>query len=94
MAAVRQEPAVWMDETRLEVDAVLRRMCVAVSPHFTVYAILSGRGFARWAEWIKAHSAPSTVITARIDDIVYHYSHRRVIWYPTWRDLANADGWD
>jgi hypothetical protein len=34
------------------------------------------------AQWIKAHSAPSTVIMARKEDLVYHYSQRRVIWFP------------
>ena len=45
VAAVRQEPVVWMDETGWKVDAVLRWMWVAVSQNFTVYAILPGRGF-------------------------------------------------
>ena len=39
VAATRQEAVVWMDETGWKVDAVLRWMWVAVSPHFTVYAI-------------------------------------------------------
>jgi hypothetical protein len=40
------------------------------------------------AQWIKAHSAPSSVVMARKDDIVYHYSQRRVIWFPPSRDAA------
>lgn len=40
------------------------------------------------AEWISAHSAQSSVIMARKDDIVYHYSRHRVIWFPASRDAA------
>ncbi len=40
------------------------------------------------AQWIKAHSEPSTVVMARKDDMVYHYSQRRVIWFPASRDAA------
>ncbi len=57
VAAVRQEPVVWMDETGWRVDAVLRWMWVAVSPHFTVYAILPGRGFAQASALIGADYA-------------------------------------
>jgi hypothetical protein len=39
------------------------------------------------AEWIKAHTAASAVIMARKDDIVYHYSHHRVIWFPPSHDV-------
>jgi hypothetical protein len=38
------------------------------------------------AEWIKAHSAPSAVIMARKEDLVFHYSQRRVVWFPPLRD--------
>lgn len=57
VAAVRQETVVWMDETGWKVDAVLRWMWVAVSPHFTVYAILPGRGFAQASALIGADYA-------------------------------------
>jgi transposase len=57
VAAVRQETVVWMDETGWKVDAVLRWMWVAVSPHFTVYAILEGRGFAQASALIGADYA-------------------------------------
>jgi transposase len=57
VAAVRQEPVVWMDETGWKVDAVLRWMWVAVSQHFTVYAILPGRGFAQASTLIGADYA-------------------------------------
>ena len=40
------------------------------------------------AEWISTHSAGSSVIMARKDDIVYHYSRHRVIWFPASRDAA------
>jgi hypothetical protein len=40
------------------------------------------------AEWIKEHSAPGSVVMARKDDIVYHYSQRRVIWFPPTRDAT------
>lgn len=57
VAAVRQEAVVWMDETGWKVDAVLRWMWVAVSPHVTVYAILPGRGFAQASALIGADYA-------------------------------------
>ncbi len=34
------------------------------------------------AQWIRENSPPSAVVMARKDDIVYHYGHRRVIWFP------------
>jgi hypothetical protein len=40
------------------------------------------------AEWIKANSTPASVVMARKDDIIYHYSQRRVIWFPPSRDAA------
>jgi transposase len=57
VAAVRQEAVVWMDETGWKVDAVLRWMWVAVSPRFTVYAILPGRGFDQASALIGADYA-------------------------------------
>lgn len=57
VAAVRQEAVVWMDETGWKVDARLRWMWVAVSPHFTIYAILPGRGFAQAKALIGADYA-------------------------------------
>jgi len=57
LAATRQEAVVWMDETGWKVDAVLRWMWVAVSRHFTVYAILPGRGFAQASALIGADYA-------------------------------------
>jgi hypothetical protein len=57
VAAVRQEPVVWMDETGWKVDAVLRRMWVAVSRQITVHAILPGRGFAPASTLIGADYA-------------------------------------
>src|SRR5262249_9204426 len=38
------------------------------------------------ARWIDANSPSSAVVMARKDDVVYHYSHRRVIWFPPSRD--------
>ena len=43
--ALQQELVIWVDETGWKVDATLNWMWVAVSAHFTVYAILPGRGF-------------------------------------------------
>lgn len=40
------------------------------------------------AEWINGHSQASSVIMARKDDIVYHYSQHRVIWFPASRDAS------
>jgi len=40
------------------------------------------------AQWIKVHSTPSSVVMARKDDMVYHYSQRRVIWFPPTREAA------
>ena len=40
------------------------------------------------ATWIKAHSNPAAVIMARKEDIVFHYSHHRVIWFPPSHDVA------
>src|SRR5262249_14174717 len=34
------------------------------------------------AQWIRAHSAPSTVVMARKEDLVDHFSQRKVIWFP------------
>jgi hypothetical protein len=38
------------------------------------------------AEWIQSHSAPSAVVMARKDDLVFHYGQRRVIWFPPSRN--------
>ncbi len=38
------------------------------------------------AKWIGAHSASSSVVMARKEDLVYHYSQRRVIWFPPLTD--------
>ena len=57
VATMRQEAVVWMDETGWKVDAVLRWMWVAVSPHYTVYAVLPGRGFAQASALIGADYA-------------------------------------
>jgi transposase len=54
VAAVRQEPRLWMDETGWNVAAVLRWMWVVVSPRITIYAILPGRGFAQASALIGA----------------------------------------
>lgn len=61
VAAVRQEPVVWMDETGWKVEAVLRWMWVAVSRQITVYAILPGRGFAQASALIGADFAGGLV---------------------------------
>ncbi|HXU21397.1 MAG TPA: hypothetical protein VN788_12520 [Verrucomicrobiae bacterium] len=34
------------------------------------------------AEWLKAHSALTAIVMARKEDLVYHYSGRRVVWFP------------
>ncbi len=33
-------------------------------------------------EWIKGHSPPSAVVMARKEDMVFHYSGHKVIWFP------------
>lgn len=38
------------------------------------------------AQWIRGHSAPDTVVMARWEALVYHYSGRRVIWFPASTD--------
>ena len=38
------------------------------------------------AEWIRDHSADDTVVMARWEALVYHYSGRRVIWFPASTD--------
>jgi hypothetical protein len=40
------------------------------------------------AQWIRAHSAPNAVVMARWEALVYHYSERRVIWFPASSDTA------
>jgi hypothetical protein len=37
-------------------------------------------------QWIKLNSAPSSVVMARKDDMIFHYSQRKVIWFPASRD--------
>jgi hypothetical protein len=37
-------------------------------------------------QWIRANSLPSNVVMARKDDMIFHYSQRRVIWFPATRD--------
>jgi hypothetical protein len=37
-------------------------------------------------QWIKLNSAPSSVVIARKDDMIFHYSQRKVIWFPASRD--------
>jgi hypothetical protein len=34
------------------------------------------------AEWIRTHEPSNLVIMAREPDFVYHYTHRRVVWFP------------
>ena len=38
------------------------------------------------AEWIRGHSSPDTVVMARWEAPVYHFSGRRVIWFPASTD--------
>jgi hypothetical protein len=38
------------------------------------------------AHWLREHTAPSAIVMAREDDIVYHYADRRVIWLPPTTD--------
>jgi len=33
-------------------------------------------------EWIAQHERPSTVVMARKQDLVFHYSQHRVVWFP------------
>jgi hypothetical protein len=33
-------------------------------------------------EWIAQHEQPSTVVMARKQDLVFHYSQHRVVWFP------------
>src|SRR5262249_4522235 len=34
------------------------------------------------AQWIRSHTSDTEVVMARKEDLVYHYSRRRVIWFP------------
>jgi hypothetical protein len=34
------------------------------------------------ARWIESHTAPNAIISSRLTPLVYHYSRRRVIWFP------------
>ena len=38
------------------------------------------------AQWVQTHSEPDSVVMARKDDLVVHYSDRRVVWFPPSRD--------
>ena len=38
------------------------------------------------AEWIRSHTAPSAIVMARKEDLVFHYGERKVIWFPPSRD--------
>jgi hypothetical protein len=40
------------------------------------------------AEWIRAHEPPETVVMARKQDLVFHYSRHRVVWFPP---ISNPD---
>ena len=33
-------------------------------------------------KWIQANTSDTAVVMARQDDVVYHYSHKKVIWFP------------
>ncbi len=37
-------------------------------------------------QWIRAHTANTAVVMARQVDVVYHYSGRRVVWFPPLSD--------
>jgi len=34
------------------------------------------------AKWVQAHTAGTAVVMARQLDVVYHYSRRKVVWFP------------
>jgi hypothetical protein len=34
------------------------------------------------AEWIQGHEPPQSVVMARKEDLIYHYSHHPVVWFP------------
>src|SRR5262249_30084932 len=34
------------------------------------------------AQWLQSHTDSSAVIMARKEDLVYHYSRRKVLWFP------------
>ena len=38
------------------------------------------------AQWIQAHEPAGLVVMARKEDLVYHYTHHRVVWFPPLRD--------
>jgi hypothetical protein len=50
-----------------------------LSKHPSYYDVRAG-------EWIRGHTPTSAVVMARQLDVVYHYSGRRVIWFPPVRD--------
>jgi len=39
------------------------------------------------AQWIDTHSLPTSVVMGRKDDMLFHYSHRRVVWFPASRNV-------
>ena len=34
------------------------------------------------AQWIASHEPPQSIVMSRKQDLVYHYSNRRVVWFP------------
>jgi hypothetical protein len=40
------------------------------------------------ARWIKSHTDPSAIVASRLVSLVYHYSGRRVVWFPP---ITNPD---
>jgi hypothetical protein len=34
------------------------------------------------AQWIESHTDPNAIVAARLTGLVYHYSRRRVFWFP------------
>jgi len=39
------------------------------------------------ARWIESHSAPNVILASRQVGLIYHYSRRKVIWFPPITDL-------
>jgi hypothetical protein len=40
------------------------------------------------ARWIKSHTDPSAIVASRLVSLVYHYSGRKVVWFPP---ITNPD---
>jgi hypothetical protein len=40
------------------------------------------------AQWIHVHEPPQSIVMARKEDLVYHYSHHPVVWFPP---ISNPD---